>query len=355
MSRLLLPDFIATKLCVCNLQCGRNERGKAVTELQDIYRLQAFVAVVDEGSLSAAVSKLHITQPALSARIKLLEESLGCVLLERTGRGVRPTPLGKLVYQIALDILKRMNHLHTTIKNHLELRDGWIHLGGGATAVTGVFPDAIQALREAHPNIQFTLHEQESKAVIDAVRDGAVDIGVVTGNPIAISTQGGQLRTAQVPDDSLVGLRVHGEIIDDLRVIASPRHPLVAMHKALRGVGKSLLPLHFNKQQMILFDEKSAIRGIIDTEFRRLYMHPRVIMTLRSTQSMLHMVQKNIGLSVVSMLTMQGTNEVEVLDVEGLHMSRSLLVVSAEDRTLPPAALEFLRVLLEVSKARPRL
>ena len=338
-----------------------------MTELQDIYRLQAFVAVVDEGSLSAAVSKLHITQPALSARLKLLEESLGCVLLERTGRGVRPTPLGKLVYQIAVDILKRMNHLHTTIKNHLELRDGWIHLGGGATAVTGVFPDAIQALRQAHPNIQFTLHEQESKAVIDAVRDGAVDIGVVTGNPIpflgnsaasGVASGGGSGGTGagagptSFADDSLVGLKVHGEIRDHLRVIASPNHPLVAMNKALRSVGKSLLPMHFNKQQMILFEEGSAIRNIIDTEFRRLYMHPRVVMTLRSTQSMLHMVQKNIGLSVVSMLTMQGTSEVEVLDVEGLHMSRSLLVVSAEDRTLPPAALEFLKVLLEVSQAR---
>ena len=61
--------------------------------LQDIYRLQAFVAVVQEGSLSSAVSKLHITQPALSARLKLLEEGLGCVLLERTARGVRPTSM----------------------------------------------------------------------------------------------------------------------------------------------------------------------------------------------------------------------------------------------------------------------
>ena len=101
-------------------------------ELQDIHRLQAFVAAVDEGSLSAAVRRLHITQPALSARLKLLEEGLGCQLLERTGRGVRPTPMGQLVYKNAVDILSRMKHLSQLVKNHLELRDGWIHLGGGA-------------------------------------------------------------------------------------------------------------------------------------------------------------------------------------------------------------------------------
>ncbi len=306
-------------------------------ELQDIFRLQAFVTVVDEGSLSAAVRKLHVTQPALSTRLKLLEESLGCVLLERTGRGVRPTPVGKLVYGIAVDILKRMRHLQTTIQNHLELREGWIHLGGGATAVSGVFPDAIAGFREKHDGIQFTLHEQDSHAVVEAVRDGAVDIGIVTRNENAPGAEG----------DGLAGLTVHGEILDTLVVIASPRHPLVAMNASLKRVGKSLLPMHLNKQPMILFDEGSAIRDIIDTEFRVLYVRPKVVMTLRSTQSMLRMVQKGIGLSVVSRLSMQPPEaEVQVIDVEGLRMQRSLLVVTSADRTLPPAAQGFLDALM---------
>jgi len=311
-----------------------------VPELQDIFRLQAFVAVVDEGSLSAAVRKLHVTQPALSARLKLLEESLGCVLLERTGRGVRPTPVGKLVYGIAVDILKRMRHLQTTIQNHLELREGWIHLGGGATAVSGVFPDAIASFREKHDGIQFTLHEQESHAVAEAVRDGAVDIGIITRNESG-APQSGEA------SEPLPGLRVHGDILDSLVVIASPKHPLVAMNASLHRVGKNLLPMHLNKQPMILFDEGSAIRDIIDAEFRKLYIHPKVVMTLRSTQSMLRMVQKGIGLSVVSRLTMQPPEaEVQVIDIEGLRMQRSLLVVTSDERTLPPAAEEFLKVLV---------
>ena len=306
-------------------------------ELQDIFRLQAFVTVVDEGSLSAAVRKLHVTQPALSARLKLLEESLGCILLERTGRGVRPTPVGHLVYGIAVDILKRMRHLQTTISHHLELREGWIHLGGGATAVSGVFPDAIAGFREQHDGIQFTLHEQESHAVALAMRDGAVDIGIVTRSETG----------PQETDSGLAGLTVHCEITDTLVLIASPAHPLVAMNASLQRVGKMLLPMHLNKLPMILFDEGSAIRDIIDTEFRKLYIHPKVVMTLRSTQSMLRMVQKGIGLSVVSKLTMQPPEaQVQVIDVEGLRMQRSLLVVTSEDRTLPPAAAEFLKVLV---------
>ncbi|NBX16234.1 MAG: LysR family transcriptional regulator [Proteobacteria bacterium] len=312
-------------------------------DLQDIYRLQAFVAAVDEGSLSAAVKRLHITQPALSARLKLLEEGLGCQLLERTGRGVRPTPMGELVYRNAVEILGRMKHLSLVVKNHLELRDGWIHLGGGATAVMGVFPDAIAAFRESYPNVQFTLHEQDSKGVIDAVRNGVIDLGVVTRSPDA----------QQGDDDELAGLRVHGEISDALEVIASPRHPLVNMGRMLEQSGKSLLPMHLNKQHMILFDEGSAIRGIIDAEFRRHYVHPRIVMTLRSTQSMLRMVEKNIGLSVVSRLSMRSAENVQTLKVTDLAMQRRLVFISAAERTLPPAADAFLQILRKNSEVSP--
>jgi LysR family transcriptional regulator for metE and metH len=310
-----------------------------VPDLQDIHRLQAFVAAVDEGSLSAAVKRLHITQPALSARLKLLEDGLGCQLLERTGRGVRPTPMGQLVYKNAVEILARMHHLVLVVKNHLELRDGWIHLGGGATAVMGVFPDAIATFREAHPNIQFTLHEQDSKGVRDAVAHGVIDIGIMTRSPDA--------------DDELEGLRVHGTIVDTLQVIASPQHPLVAMGQALERSGKRLLPMHLNKQHMILFDEGSAVREIIDTEFRRHYVHPRIVMTLRSTQSMLRMVEKNIGLSVVSHLSMKSGEHVQALQVDGLQMVRSLVIVSSEERTLPPAAEAFLQILCTSGAVNP--
>lgn len=299
-----------------------------MSDLQDIHRLQAFVAAVDEGSLSAAVRRLHITQPALSARLKLLEEGLGCQLLERTGRGVRPTPMGQMVYKNAVDILSRMQHLSQLVKNHLELRDGWIHLGGGATAVTGVFPDAIASFRESFPDVQFTLAEQDSKGVLEAVRSGVIDIGIITLSSDTVSGS----------DQETEGLRIHGEIQDTLQVIASPQHPLVKVGRMLEDSGKRLLPMHLNKQHMILFDEGSTVRSIIDDEFRRHYVHPRIVMTLRSTQSMLRMVEKNIGLSIVSRLSMTADAQVQILPVAGLQMERKLVLISAEDRTLPPAA-----------------
>jgi DNA-binding transcriptional LysR family regulator len=310
--------------------------GQLVQELLDIHRLQAFVTVIEEGSLSAAVGKLHITQPALSARLKLLEESLGCALLERSGRGVCPTAMGKLVYSIALDILARMHELHTAVRNRLELRDGFVHLGGGATAVTGVFPDVIHHFCQKHPGVQFTLQEKDSKGVEQAIIDGAVDIGIITRNPLTSKE-----------DIHHQGLTVHAEFHDELVVIASLENCLSRGRVENESSEKSIQPQQLNNQPMILFEEGSAIRTLIDLEFRRLKIQPQIVMTLRSTQSMVRMVEKNIGLSIVSQLAMsQSKAEVKIVLIEGLQMSRRLAVVSSAERTLPPAAQEFLQVLL---------
>ncbi len=308
-------------------------------ELQDIYRLQAFVTVVQEGSLSSAVNKLHITQPALSARLKLLEESLGCALLKRTARGVRLTTMGKLVYSISVDILKRMNQLQTTVRNHLELREGFVHLGGGATAVAGVFPDAISEFRKKYPQIQFTLHEKDSATVIEALHDGSVDVGLITRNPFISSSE-----------DPLIGLKIHGEIIDTLEIIASPENPLVHMSSSLEKQGKTLLPIHINRQPMILFESGSAIHDIIEMEFRKLGIKYRTVMTLRSTQSMIKMVEKNIGLSVVSSHSLKNEKDINVLKVQGLKMERAILICSSMERELAPAAFEFIQVLQKIYK-----
>lgn len=308
-----------------------------VQELQDIYRLQAFVTVVQEGSLSLAVNKLHITQPALSARLKLLEESLGCPLLKRTARGVRLTTMGKLVYSISVDILKRMQQLQTTVRNHLELREGFVHLGGGATAVAGVFPDAISEFRKKYPQIQFTLHEKDSSTVIESLHDGSVDIGLITRNPFVPPSE-----------DPIVGLKIHSEILDNLEVIAAPENPLVQMSASLERQGKSLLPIHINRQPMILFENGSAIHDIIEMEFRKLGIRFRTVMTLRSAQSMIKMVEKNIGLSIVSAHSLRNEKNIHVLKVQGLKMQRSILICSAIERDLTPAAAEFINILQKI-------
>ena len=208
-------------------------------ELQDVYRLLAFVTVVQEGSLAAAVKKLHITQPALSARLRLLEESFGCPLLERTTRGVKPTNIGKLMYELAQDIIKQMEILQTTILSHIELRKGCIHVGGGSSSVIRILPDAISEFNKKYPKIQFTIIKKNSHLVIEALNEGSIDIGFIAKEPFMSSDE-----------NQLQGLKIHLEIPTPYAIIASPENKISKMANSLKAKNKCLLPIHLAEQQM---------------------------------------------------------------------------------------------------------
>jgi DNA-binding transcriptional LysR family regulator len=306
--------------------------GIVLAELQDIHRLQAFVAVVEEGSLVAALKKLHITQPALSSRLKLLEESFHCELLERSGKGTRPTPMGRLVYRQAVEILRRMEDMQKAMDRHLHLGEGWVHLAGGATSVSGIFPNAIRDFRNQFPKIRFTLQEIDSHFATEMVRDGVCDCAIVTHNV----GYGGEL------DKSLSEVEVLASMDDELVLVASPEHPLAVGARNLKALGKTLLPMHLNSQDIILPELGTPVREIVDGELRRVAARPQVVMTLKSTQSMLQMVEKNIGVTVVSRVAIPCDCHLEVLPVEGLRMHRKLVLIGPRDRTVMPAARRFL-------------
>ena len=95
----------------------------------NLKQMEYFVAIVNEGNISAAAKSLHISQPPLSAQMKLLEDELGVVLFERGSRSIFLTEAGKVFYEKALHIL----HLTTAVSDELQqmgqgLR-GPLHMG----------------------------------------------------------------------------------------------------------------------------------------------------------------------------------------------------------------------------------
>ena len=72
----------------------------------DIRKLQYFTAIVDEGSITGAAKRLHMSQPPLSTQMKLLEEELGVILFDRGSRNIQLTDAGKLLYNRAHAILE---------------------------------------------------------------------------------------------------------------------------------------------------------------------------------------------------------------------------------------------------------
>jgi DNA-binding transcriptional LysR family regulator len=153
----------------------------------EVRELRAFVEVVEEGSLSGAARRLHLSQSALSQTVQSLERQLGVQLLVRHHAGVRATYAGTVLVQEARGL----------IEYHDRIQADMGKLAGGAGSATagliriGVplefppdrLPTVLGQLANAYPDTRVTLIHLSSTAQVEALRAGELDVGLVRDRP----------------------------------------------------------------------------------------------------------------------------------------------------------------------------
>lgn len=144
----------------------------------NIKQLQYFLAVAREGTFSAAAKALGISQPPLSNQIKLLEEELGVVLMERGNRSVRLTKAGELLYLRAgtlTDLAQSTLEEIQEQKNHLET----MRLGTISSCATALLEQRLPKLIQQFPHVRFQLTEGNTFELMGALKSGVIDMAVV--------------------------------------------------------------------------------------------------------------------------------------------------------------------------------
>ncbi|MDH7795664.1 LysR family nitrogen assimilation transcriptional regulator [Beijerinckia sp. GAS462] len=146
----------------------------------DLLSLRYFVEIVRQRSLSKAAISLGLVQPALTRRIKLLEEQLGAELLMRHRRGVEPTETGLLVLERAELMLRISEQLEAEVRSQAAELIGQVGLGFppsiGILFVGKILSDCIAR----YPHLKLFLQEDFSPAVRDALLSGRIDIGIMS-------------------------------------------------------------------------------------------------------------------------------------------------------------------------------
>lgn len=157
----------------------------------DITQLRSVVAIAALGNLSRAAQSLHLSQPAVSAHVRQLEEELGLTLFERHARGMRLTPEGERIHAHALAAVAAM----AAIKDEAGAISG--RLSGTLTigTISGSVPLRLAAFlklaRERAPDVEISLVQSTSGKVLRGVLDGSLDAGFVEGE-----AEGADLRRA---------------------------------------------------------------------------------------------------------------------------------------------------------------
>jgi DNA-binding transcriptional LysR family regulator len=145
----------------------------------DLRRLRVLRAVVRSGSVRAAGQSLGYTPSAISQHVSALERETGTVLLERAGRGVRPTDAARLLADVADDVLDRLADAEQALAALRDGRTGRLHLTSFPSAGAALVPPAVAALRRSHPHLDLVLGVAEPDEALPALRAGDVDVAVV--------------------------------------------------------------------------------------------------------------------------------------------------------------------------------
>jgi DNA-binding transcriptional LysR family regulator len=275
----------------------------------EIGQVEAFLAVGTFGGFRRAADALRVTQPAISARIRALETSLGVPLFVRSKTGLALSAAGRAFRPHAEQLLRPSS-------------GSAIQLAAALSICTYLLPDVLKRFQSAHPKVMITVRSGHSREVLEMVLAGQADIG------IARSLHHPGVETLSLRDDPLV-------------LVARPESQIARVRRA---------PLEeVAGQPLVFFDRGSSDWTLTHGLFRRAGLVPNVVLEVETIETAKRMVERGMGLAflphlaVVHEIRRRRLVAVEVAAAETL--SRSLDVIHPRQRPLSPEALALLKTL----------
>jgi DNA-binding transcriptional LysR family regulator len=311
-----------------NTRHGRIGKGTGVAQTRG---LEAFLAVADLASVTAAASRLGLTQPGLSRQIQKLEQEVGVLLFTRSRGGLRLTPAGERFRAYAEDVIDRHRNLMADLRGETAALVGELAIVASTTPGEFVVPRRVAEFTAIHPDVRATVSIMDSRQAIEQLLERTCELAFV----------GAEVERK--------GLRFDA-IAEDEIVLAVPASHILARRPDV--------PLAALENQR--FIEREDGSGTILSVRRALAEHGaelpsyRVAMTLTTTRSIVSAVRAGYGIGFVSFLALAGIDGhgMAAIRIAGHVLSRSLYIVRDERRVLSQVAQRFADLVLERAAAR---
>lgn len=285
-----------------------------------IRQIDAFVALVEQGSFTRAAKKLRLSQSTVSGHIADLERRLGVRLVERDRDGVKPTAAGQALLKPSRDVLRAERNARMAIAELTGLLRGSLVIGGSTIPASYLLPALLGEFRRAHPGVSLRLVTGDSRAVAHMVRTGEVELGVVGARPHEPGIQ-----SWRVGADRLVFVVAKGQ------PLAQKRN--VAVAEALR-------------QPLVMREEGSGTReatlaALAKALGKRELESLEIACEVGSAEAMKAAVRAGLGAAFVSDLSVRDELERGILvavKVRDFEVAREFHLVAREEEILSPAA-----------------
>lgn len=291
----------------------------------DIHVLDLFCRIVESGSFSKAANAVYLTQPTVSGHIKKLEGEVGVRLLDRLGHRATPTKAGDLLYRYAKRILALRQEAQQALDELKGGLKGELILGASSIPGGYLLPPLIGRFRAQYPDISVVLKVSDSKEIIEAVIDGAYEVGAV----------GAQF------DDGRLEYQKFAE--DEMVLVVPPTHSWASR----RSVGVKELP----SQPFLIRERGSGTRKIMEQALER---HNQsigafmVIAEMGSNEAIRQAVKTGGGIAIISKLAVASDikyRELVAVPVAGLKLIRTFYLITHRHRSRSPICNAFLTFL----------
>lgn len=296
----------------------------------EIDQIETFLAVGTYGGFHRAAAALRISQPAVSARIRALEDSLGVKLFTRTGGTLAISPAGKALRPHAEQLLRDVTKARQAVHELQPSSGGTLSVAAALSVCTYFLPDVMKDYQATNPKVMVSLRSGTSAQVLKMVLDGEVEIGV------ARSLNHPEVETMTLRDDPLI-------------LVGHPKHP-AAQRRQVRLEDVETMPL-------IFFDRGSSDWTLTQSLFRRAGQLPNTVLEVETIEAAKRMVERKLGLSflpqiaVVHELRKGKLVAVEITNAEALR--RNLDVIYPRHRALTRDAQKLLELLQTAASAAP--
>jgi DNA-binding transcriptional LysR family regulator len=239
----------------------------------DLRQLEIVRAIAETGSFTAAGTRLHVSQSAISRQILLLEDEFHERLFVRLGRRVQITAAGEALLQLAHRVFNDIRDTSASITDRQKVLTGSINLVGGMTVCLYVFPPLLKEFRKHHPQVEIRVATGGTQRLMRRVRSGQADLALLT---------------LPVNDPALTSVPVMRE---ELMLVMPANHPLA--NKDSVGV-EALVG-----QPFIVFEQGSNTRRTLDEFFVREQIKPRIVTESENVEIIKSMVASGLGVAIV--------------------------------------------------------
>ena len=284
-------------------------------------RLQVFHAVAKHLSFTRAAEALCMTQPAVTAQVRQLEEHFSARLFDRSQGRIALTPAGAIAFEYAERILALSGELDTRLKEMGSQLGGPLLIGASTTIADFLLPRLLGEFKAQCPGVVPRLHVANSDAVQHRVAERTLDVGFIEG------------------DSCLATLQTDVCCEDELQVVCAPSHALARLEE--------VPPRALMEHAYISREPGSGTREVVDHFLQRHGMAGdglQVLMEAGSPEALKGLVATGLGFTIISRATV--TKEVRLRELVAVPLAprliRNLSVVYPRERIHSRLVSEFI-------------